>query len=69
MAQIYGQKGEAGSPKGAWSGLRPGLGRAVSGWYVPGDPCGQAFLDPCEQTFLSPAGNTKCTLWPRLFLR
>lgn len=31
MAQIYGQKGEAGSPKGAWAALRPGLGRAGSG--------------------------------------
>lgn len=31
MAQIYGQKGEAGSPKGAWAALRPGLGRALSG--------------------------------------
>lgn len=58
MAQIYGQKGEAGSPKGAWLALRPELCRAVSGWYVLGSLCDHALL-------FSP-GNAKCILWPQL---
>jgi len=59
MAQIYGQKGEAGSPNGAWLALRPEPCRAVSGCFVLGELCDQALS--------SSPSNTKCILLILLF--